>query len=338
MDDQEPSNPLQAAVVTAAEMVADIHLPAPIRKNALKAFDQLCSALIDIPVAYLEGFAQDKRAEHAARAELIKESGRQIANAIEVDPTYAKAAATKFAEKIVRERRSLDKISSIAVAELAQTNTDETQTPNTAPEIESDWINNFEQEAAQKSSDDMQDMFGKILAGEILKPGTFSIKAVKLLGQLDVRSAKMFQKLCSVTITQTVSGHIFDARVPALGGNAGANSLQSYGLNFDVLSTLQEYGLVISDLNSYMDYSSCIALDRKVSLGIGYAGKEYGLVASDPSSAPKQMKIHGVMLTKAGRELMRIVPKIQDTSFTKDLEAYFAKEGFILTPIGVAAT
>lgn len=339
MNEQEPSNQLQAAALSAAEMVADINLPAPIRKNALKAFDQLCAALVDIPIAYLEGFAQDKRAENEARASLIKESGRQIAEGIEVDPAYARAAATKFARKIVRERQSLDKISTIAADQLSQANTSTEAPQGGDSEIESDWINNFEQEAAQKSSEEMQQMFGKILAGEILKPGSFSIKAVKILGQLDHRTAQLFQLLCSATITQTVAGHIFDARVPAFKGNAASNALQAYGLNFDVLSTLQEYGLVISDLNSYMEYAACIARDGKVSLGIGYLDRHYGLVPTDPeATAPSQLRIHGVMLTKAGRELLRIVPRVENSRFTNDLIAYFKEKNFALTPIGGPAT
>jgi hypothetical protein len=39
------------------------NLPLPIRKNLFKALDQLCTAIIDIPVAYLEGKAAERRAE-----------------------------------------------------------------------------------------------------------------------------------------------------------------------------------------------------------------------------------------------------------------------------------
>ncbi len=44
----------------ATEMMTGI--PAPVRKNAFKAFGQLCTAAVDIPVAYLEGRAKEIRA------------------------------------------------------------------------------------------------------------------------------------------------------------------------------------------------------------------------------------------------------------------------------------
>ena len=51
--------------------------------------------------------------------------------------------------------------------------------------ISEDWFNIFEKEASQKSSEEMQRRFAQVLAGEIEKPGSHSIKAVKALGDMD---------------------------------------------------------------------------------------------------------------------------------------------------------
>ena len=336
-ESQQPSDSAISTVArTAMNIIDGASLPAPVRKNALKAFDQLCSALVDIPVAYLEGFAQSKRAENTARAEIIRQSGDQIAAGIEVDPEFARAAATKYAQKIIRERRSLDQISSIAAAQLENIS-DTAQTEN-AQEINDDWINNFENEASQKSSSEMQELFGSILAGEISKPGSFSIRAVKILGQLDTPVAKLFQKLCSTAIALQLPGYTLDARVASLGGNAASNSLSKYGLSFDNLNTLQEYGLVISDFNSWMGYSFSIVKDNHLAIGFTHAGGVYGLVRKDGGQSSAELKIHGVALTKAARELMKVVPIVPDETYTSDLATYFDGLGFSMTPVRAAAT
>ena len=54
-------------------------IPAPVRRNFLKAFEQLCSAVIDFPAAYLTGKGDERRAETAARIKLINTSVAQIA-------------------------------------------------------------------------------------------------------------------------------------------------------------------------------------------------------------------------------------------------------------------
>src|SRR5690606_27257592 len=118
-------------------------------------------------------------------------------------------------------------------------------------EISDDWLNTFEKEASQKSTADMQLMFAKVLAGEIRRPETFSIKSVKLLGEMDAATAKLFVRLCSLSVALVIKSspgeHIVDVRVASLSGNAAANSLQKYGLGFGQLNVLQEYGLIIPD-------------------------------------------------------------------------------------------
>lgn len=44
------------SIDSAVDIITDVAsgVPAPIRKNALKAFAQLCTAAIEIPVAHLE--------------------------------------------------------------------------------------------------------------------------------------------------------------------------------------------------------------------------------------------------------------------------------------------
>jgi hypothetical protein len=78
-------------------------LPAPIRKNAFKAFDALCSALLDIPVAILQGKSAERRAETNARIQLINANAEEIARKMQVDDAYAQAAVTKFGRKILQQ-------------------------------------------------------------------------------------------------------------------------------------------------------------------------------------------------------------------------------------------
>jgi len=176
-------------------------------------------------------------------------------------------------------------------------------------EISEDWLNEFENLARLKSSEDMKLVFGKILSGEIIKPGSFSIKTIKLISQLDNQAAKLFQIFCSQAISLRAAGNIFDARVVSFSGSAASNSLNPFGLSFDSLNVLHEYGLIISDYNSYMHYSACIANKQKQVGGIlHFQNKNFGLVPSDEVKYDKTLQLHGVALTKAGKELMDIIP------------------------------
>ena len=179
-------------------------LPPPIKKNALKAFSQLCTAAVDVPIAYLEGLAAEKRAESQARLKIIDTASEQIIRHMDSDPEYARAAVKKFSQKILREKVNLDAIVANAAREISQNKTNEVNNQNELSievEISSDWLNTFEKEASEKSSEEMRLLFGKILAGEIQKPTSFSIKTIKLISQLDNQAAKLFQRICSMCVS-----------------------------------------------------------------------------------------------------------------------------------------
>jgi hypothetical protein len=319
------------SVDSAVDLVTDAvsGIPAPIRKNALKAFAQLCTAAIEIPVAHLEGIAAEKRAETKARIKIIDTQAAQIASQMEVDPEYARVAVKKYGQKIVREQVNLDSIVEIAAAELRNDNQAESGEKQQTPDISQDWLNVFEREACDKSSDEMKLLFGKILAGEVRKPASYSIRTIKLLSQLDNQAANLFHTLASLASTLRVGDHIIDSRVISLGGNAGSNSLGEYGLSFGALNTLQEYGLIISDYNSYMGYEPCIVNDNNsVSIPFQFQGKLFALKRIDSSKPIRDIKVHGVALTKAGKELLDIVDIDPHQKYAEKLIEFFTARGF----------
>lgn len=324
------------AVNVITDLMSGVSVPAPIRRSAFKAFSQLCTAAIEIPIAHLEGLATERRAETQGRVKIIESTAEQIARQINVDPEYSRVAIRKFGAKIVREQVNLDQISEVAAAQLRldathvkQPSADET----TFPEISDDWLNAFEREACQKSTQDMQLLFGRILSGEICKPSSFSIKTIKLMSQLDSRTANIFKRLCSLAACLEIGPTVVDARVISLGGNAGSNCLKEYGLSFDQLNILNEYGLIIPDYNSYIDYVACVAEEGQIVGVFRFEKSEWGLVPAPDRPKDEQVRIHGVALTRAGRELMSIVDIDASESYRQALVAYLDTMKLRLVPV-----
>ena len=325
--DSAVSTSLLAAADVVSDLISDVTLPAPIKRNALKALSQLCTAAIDVPVALLEGFAAERRAETQARIKLISHTSDQIARGLVVSPEYSNVAARKFGAKIVREQVNLDKISVVAAEQLLAETPLSDDLPEGSPtpaEINDDWLNAFEQEARHKSTEEMQQIFGRILAGEIAKTSSFSVKTIKLVAQLDDRVASLFRRLCSLSISLKIGPRIIDARVVSLNGSASNNSLAQYGLSFDQLNVLNEYGLIIPEYNSWMDYQYCIAKGGVVNGVMRFENVNWGLVPKVGSTDDRQpLKLHGVGLTQAGRELMQVVEIETNAEYRAALFAHF---------------
>ena len=330
----EAANP---ALDAATDLVLDSTIPAPIRRNMFKAFDRLCSALIDIPVGALERRSAEKRSESEARIKITEAVNAQIVQQIKVDPEFPQRASNTFAKKILREQFNLEKILGIATDILKKkkydNSTNQQAESETEKSIDDDWFNIFEKEASQKSSEDMQLRFGRVLEGEIEKPGSYSIKAVKALGELDRDTAALFKRLCSACVVFGIPYsdrddlHVFDIRVPSLGRNPGSNALRKYGLGYEQLNILNEYGLITSSYNSWYDCKSSII--NKGDLGFvpfRHQKKFWGLLASSERDTNLDFKLSGVVLSRVGCELSRIVDQDPMPEYTEDLKKFFEKQ------------
>lgn len=342
MDDQTSGENAEDAIgnllSTVSDTVGDLvtGIPAPIRKNALRAFTRLCTAAVEYPAALIETAITERRAESLARVKLINTSAEQIAEQMQTSPEYARAAVKKFGQKIIRERVNVDQIAQIVANELRNEDSAQTtiETPDSAP-VSEDWMSVFENEAAHMSSEEMQRLFARILAGEIRKPSTYSIRTVRILAQIDNTAAALFKKFRSLCISPQISeaNMVLDARVVSM-GSAGNNSLSPYGLPFDQLNVLQEYGLIISDYSSWRDYRLSVAQGSTVSLPINYLNEPWAFVQKIPTATPPEFKVTGVALTRCGKELFSVVDKTPDEQYTTALSSFFDQQGMIMTRVG----
>lgn len=304
-------------------------LPASVRKNASRAFGQLCTAAMQVPTAWFETKANEMRAASEARIELTHLTSQQIGGQLRVDPAYGEAASEKFAQSIVRKQKNLDEIGRIAAEQLRIEPTLEEQEEQEEREddISEDWLNAFESEASEKSSDEMQRVFGKILAGEISKPKSFSIKTLKLISELDNRAAVKFRELCSIAVSLEHAGKVFDVRVVSL-GDAGTNTLGPYGLPYKDLNLLAEYGLIISDYNSWSEYGAATVRDDEVALPFMYGDQPYAFKPHTPATGSPSHHVTGVAFTNSGKELFRIVEKIPNPSYFEAFKEFFKSQRY----------
>ncbi|MDP9961862.1 DUF2806 domain-containing protein [Chryseobacterium lathyri] len=315
----EDENPLTTMTNTLETVITGI--PAPIRKNVIKAFGQLCTATVDIPVAWLEGKAEVIRATHKARVNIINTTGEITATKIDVPEIYSQIAAEKFASKIIREQINLDKIVSKTAGELS--NYTEDNNTNKIDEIISDeWLNEFEEVAKLKTNEDMRILFSKILSNEIKKPGTFSVKTIKTVSQLDPNTARFFNTLCSLTCFVKSDDVIVVAMVPNVNNLPHNNRhLVDYGLNHHAMTILQEYGLVRATTSSYQ-----IGLLINSSTPVNFGNRTYYLRSNNEPNHYELTKLDGFLLTQSGLELLSVLTIDNNDLFIASVNEWLSKK------------
>ena len=194
------------------------------------------------------------------------------------------------------------------------------------PEFRHRWIS----EASNVSDETLQGLWARLLAGELESPGSVSNDTMSIARDLNKDRAKEFQTLCSAALC-----YLDGSPMIVVGcGNPGANSLQSYGLSYDVLMRLAHHRLIVNDMNSYLSF----ALDSsQPGLPVRIQDSAWLLRWSDDAKqTDSDQQIKGLLFTPAGRELFTVVQKIPVPAYTAAMLNAFEQEGWAVTPISIA--
>lgn len=122
-----------------------------------------------------------------------------------------------------------------------------------ADRADADWFNNFILLAENIGNPSMQALWAKILAGEIAKPGSFSLKALNVFKNMSMNDAKLLAKARSLSVkdvnTNTmriISGSYQKPNLLSLlfGNKEYRLNLAEFGLNYSDLLALAENKLL----------------------------------------------------------------------------------------------
>jgi len=178
-----------------------------------------------------------------------------------------------------------------------------------------DWFNRFIHLAEDISNNTMQDLWAKILAGELSKPGTFSLKALKVFRDMSIVDAKLLAKACSLAVKDSTRKNI-----RLLSGSCQPLSL----LNFfnkqrQQFFNLSNFGLNYADLLSLADNhliffqeSESTFANEGQTANFTYNGQPLKLASKKPKTSLQFYKF-----TPIGAELAQLIgDKSNDDFFT----------------------
>ena len=287
MPDKEDHLSNEVSIVAKFE---DKGIHAVAKSRLLAASDRLLGALIDIPTAWLEKKA-DRIRKHPAipqgeNTESLPAEAQDVPLSMTADERLILATDAKIgnAGHAREARKALNKIDVLASAadELAQTADEEISIDG---ELSEDWLNYFEEYAEKASSEEVQKLWGRILAGEIRKPRTFSLRTLRFLSELDMSTARSFEIF--------VRNRISDAAIMKL------EQLDSE--QFVVAIELEEAGL-LQDVNSGLANNFSVDENQNITIVIN---KDY-ILRANVNNVPK-ISIPIIKITRIGQELIRLL-------------------------------
>lgn len=193
------SESLGLAIVTDALS----SVPEPVKTSFFKAFGNLLGGLTAVPAAKLRQYAQGIEDITAARSMTTAILAKAAADEASNNPLMVQAAAEIFLPTALRKAKNRLNVAQSAAEHLAETASVGTSGDGAASP-DDDWINSFMRFAEDASSERLQDLFGRILAGQILRPGAFGLATLRTLGELDQAIANDFTQAWARSVGEAV--------------------------------------------------------------------------------------------------------------------------------------
>lgn len=165
--------------------------------------------------------------------------------------------------------------------------------------VEQDWMARFINSIETIGDDDMQLLWAKVLAGEIKKPKTYSLRTLENLKNLSKEEALLFQKYCDYIITKDGYGYFVNE-----------DELWENGkVNLDRILQLSDCGIVNDSSNISITYKF------KPNGQNLFINDELIIVCNNLDVKPLEFSFQVFPLTIFGRNLINIINKKTSNDF-----------------------
>lgn len=232
----------------------------------------------------------DTRVEPVLSLEMLTDRGLQNLAADEARKEIGVSRAIIYAEEALAE---------------------DTQVP---PErkVDDDWLHAWRENAGRVSSQDLQRLWGSVLAGEVKSPGTYSIRTLDFLRTLSRKEAEQISMLA----TFALEGRIIRSEKAYL---------EAKGVTFDLLLRMQQLGVVSGVEGVGLSTSFRTQTEGAYMRALRSHGKAVIVKNEDPS---KELKLEVYLLTEVGGQILGLGQFSPDLEYLRQVGKRVAAMGF----------
>lgn len=220
-------------------------------------------------------------------------------------------AAERTRKKEQRRQQNIESINAKAANELPD---DVSEKP-----VDPDWVAQFFESCQDVSNDDMQQLWARILAGEVTTPGSFSRRTMAFVKTIDHKTAGLFTKFCTCIwkIDNNITPIIFEQDI------GGESSL----FKFTELVLLDSLGLIrFEPLSGFrLTFSN-----PTVQSPFSYFDHKYLLSKTFSGSTTPEMEIGKCMISEIGVELSSIAGSTSNHVYRDRVIDLLRSKGWII--------
>lgn len=270
------------------EVAADI-----VKNNAPKVFGML------FPYAGLKKKAVEMRMEDIEKSNL---------------PDDTKISLILNMKKDLKRIKNQKAVAEIAFRE-AKVGTDFSEESG----VDEEWFERYMDAAKFVSSEEMQLIWGKILAGEFEKPGSTPPNMIRVLSEITPELAQAFQKICSmgVSVTELKENNQVNewGTINIVPYFSNIERLEKKGISFKILNELDSLGII--KFSYEREFGSSFSFPKLLL----FFDNEFEIVEEE------SLPIGNVMFTSVGNALFKIIEPVKIEGYHEMIKEYLLKKG-----------
>ena len=221
----------------------------------------------------------------------------------------------RLLHKEAQRQKNIDSINYVAAEQVSMMHSVSSES------VDQDWITRFFNIAQDISNEEMQKLWGRILAGEVESPGSYSMRTLEIMKNMSSNEAKIFSKIAKLSVYTT--GRCFLIKL-----HDSEYYEKEHDIAFLDLLTLREIGLISPDDAAIQFHKTKAGQDSLFK----YGNSGISLERTQDGS---NIKISVIPLTISGKELAELVDVEYDSTFLKKIyETYTAHDRTLIMKKG----
>lgn len=232
-----------------------------------------------------------------------------------IEPTIdLPAIADASARRIVTDaaRREINVAKAVIHAEAVLK--DDVQEPPQS-KVNDDWLFRWRDYAGDVSSDELQTIWGRLLAGELKSPGSYSLRTLEFIRNLSSQEAKEIAELSQFVIADVI-------------WKADESPLETEGITFSFLLKMQDLGIVSGVEAIGLNITWKTVESGKFVRALCSNGKALRVTHPDPT---KQISLGILNVTDIGRQILSLGTFESNDAYLQHIGQAILKQGFDVT-------
>ncbi|MCD6056317.1 MAG: hypothetical protein K0R12_1279 [Gammaproteobacteria bacterium] len=272
--------------------------------------------ILRIAGASLESERRDKllSAQTEKDVELIKQGKAVLDSQFnlipnpEIDNTannYIKTARSNQTIKTMIKELNIGK----AILHAKETLKDDQSTPSEEA-VDQDWLTQWFEYAGLVSEEKLQQLWGKILAGEVKSPGKYSLRTLNLIKQLNKKDAESISKLAPFMLDNFIVSE--------------ADSVMN--LPAELLLHCQELQLIQGVGGPSLRHAFVSMYADRFAITLTFGDKLFIVTSSDPKKENLILPVYSI--TSIGKEVVNLINSNIDETYLIEIGKYITRQGF----------